>query len=117
MVMVVLRAPTQEESLGKDPSVFFTFDFFMHETQATPIVASNTPNFNTIIQYVVDNDPFLLEYMDTHVVVLELCRARGYDYDVLGMARLPLRQVLEDLEIGAGGSKCCTAACRPGLGL
>lgn len=97
----VTEAQVYEESLGKDPSVFFTFDFFMHETQATPIVASNTPNFNTIIQYVVDNDPFLLEYMDTHVVVLELCRARGYDYDVLGMARLPLRQVLEDLEIGA----------------
>lgn len=92
----------QEEALGKDPAVFFTFDFFMHETQATPIVASNSPSFNTTIQYVVDNDPFLLEYMDTHVLVLELCRARGYDYEVLGMARLPLRQVLEDLEIGAG---------------
>ncbi|EFJ46513.1 hypothetical protein VOLCADRAFT_118102 [Volvox carteri f. nagariensis] len=97
----ITEAQVNEEALGKDPSVFFTFDFFMHETQATPIMASNSPSFNTIIQYVVDNDPFLLEYMDTHVLVLDLCRARGYDYDVLGMARLPLRQVLEDLEIGA----------------
>ncbi|GIL57334.1 hypothetical protein Vafri_12599 [Volvox africanus] len=97
----ITEAQIYEEALGKDPSVFFTFDFFMHETQATPIVPSNSPSFNTIIQYVIDNDPFLLEYMDTHVLVLELCRARGYDYDVLGMARLPLRQVLEDLEIGA----------------
>ncbi|GLI67567.1 hypothetical protein VaNZ11_011794 [Volvox africanus] len=97
----ITEAQIYEEALGKDPSVFFTFDFFMHETQATPIVPSNSPSFNTIIQYVIDNDPFLIEYMDTHVLVLELCRARGYDYDVLGMARLPLRQVLEDLEIGA----------------
>ncbi|GLC41809.1 hypothetical protein PLESTM_001241900 [Pleodorina starrii] len=97
----ISEAQIYEEALGKDPSVFFTFDFFMHDTQATPIVASNAPSFNTLIQYVVDSDPFLLEYMDTHVLVLELCRARGYDYDVLGMARLPLRQVLEDLEIGA----------------
>ncbi|KAG2486785.1 hypothetical protein HYH03_014584 [Edaphochlamys debaryana] len=97
----ITESQIYEESLGKDPSVFFTFDFFMHESQATPIMASNAPNFNTIIQYVVDNDPFLLEYLDTHVLALELCRARGYDYDVLGVAKLPLRQVLEDLEIGA----------------
>jgi hypothetical protein len=40
----------QEEALGKDPSTFFTFDFFMHETQATPVMASNTPVFNTLVQ-------------------------------------------------------------------
>ncbi|GFR44254.1 hypothetical protein Agub_g5456 [Astrephomene gubernaculifera] len=97
----VTEAQIYEEALGKDPSVFFTFDFFMHETQATPVLASNAPSFNTLIQYVVDSDPFLLEYLDSHVMALELCRARGYDYDVLGVARVPLRQVLEDLEIGA----------------
>ena len=64
----------QEEVLGKDPSTFFTIDFFMHDTQATPVVASNTPSFNTILQYVVDNDPFLVEYLDTHVLELELNR-------------------------------------------
>ncbi|KXZ46909.1 hypothetical protein GPECTOR_39g403 [Gonium pectorale] len=97
----VTEAQVYEEALGKDPSVFFTFDFFMHETQATPVMASNAPSFNTLIQYVVDNEPFLLEYLDTHSLALELCRARGYDYDVLGLARIPLRQVIEDLEIGA----------------
>lgn len=40
----------QEEALGKDPSTFFTFDFFMHDTQATPVAASNTPAFNTLVQ-------------------------------------------------------------------
>lgn len=64
----------QDEVLGKDPSTFFTFDFFMHETQATPVVASNAPTYNTLIQYVVDNDPFLVEYLDTHVLELELNR-------------------------------------------
>ena len=40
----------QEDTVGKDPSVFFSVDFFMHETQATQVVASNAPAFNTIIQ-------------------------------------------------------------------
>lgn len=40
----------QEEALGKDPNVFFTWDFFMHDTQATPVISSNAPNFNTLIQ-------------------------------------------------------------------
>ncbi len=40
----------QEDVLGKDPSTFFTFEFYMHDTQATPVVASNTPAFNTLVQ-------------------------------------------------------------------
>ncbi len=40
--------------MGKDPHAFFTFDFFMHETQATPVLASNAPAFNTLVQYIVD---------------------------------------------------------------
>eukprot|EP00798_Chlamydomonas_sp_ICE-L_P022119 gene22119-29179_t len=98
----ITEATLFEEVLGKDPSTFFTFDFFMHETQATPVVASNLPQYNTVVQYVLDQDPFMVEYLDTHVMELELNRARGWDYDTLGVARIPLRQVLEDVEIGAG---------------
>lgn len=36
--------------LGRDPATFFTFDFFMHETQATSVVASSKPQFNTVVQ-------------------------------------------------------------------
>lgn len=64
----------QEEAIGKDPSVFFSVDFFMHETQATQVVASNAPHFNTVVQYVVEQEPFLVEYLDTHVLELELNR-------------------------------------------
>jgi len=41
---------TQEDVLGPDPSTFFTFDFFMHDTQATPVVASSKPEYNTLVQ-------------------------------------------------------------------
>lgn len=64
----------QEEIAGKDPSVFFAVDFFMHETQATQVVASNAPSFNTVIQYVVEQEPYLVEYLDTHVLELDLNR-------------------------------------------
>ena len=30
------------------------------------------------------------------------CRARGWDFDLVGVARVPLRQVLEDVSIGSG---------------
>lgn len=53
--IVTWRAPLdplhpQEDVLGTDPSTFFTFDFFMHDTQATPVVASSKPEFNTLVQ-------------------------------------------------------------------
>lgn len=66
--------PPQEDVLGKDVSTFFTFDFFMHETQATPVAMSSTPKYDTVVQYVVDQDPFLLEFLDNNVLELELCR-------------------------------------------
>jgi hypothetical protein len=64
----------QEDILGKDPSTFFTFDFYMHDTQATPVLASSTPHYDTTVQYVVDADTFLMAYLDTHVMDLELNR-------------------------------------------
>ncbi len=76
MLGVCVRA--QEEQLGKDPSTFFTFDFFLHDTQATPVLASNAPTYDTLVQYVVDQDPFLLQYLDTHVLELELNRCEGW---------------------------------------
>ena len=39
------------------------------------VVASNTPAFNTVIQFVVEQEPFLVEYLDTHVLELELNRS------------------------------------------
>ena len=33
---------------------------------------------------------------------LSACRARGWDFDLIGVARVPLRQVLEDVSIGSG---------------
>jgi hypothetical protein len=62
----------QEEAVGQDPSVFFSVDFYLHETQATQVVASNRPAFNTVIQYVVEQELFLVEHLDTHILELEL---------------------------------------------
>jgi hypothetical protein len=69
-----MHACMQEESLGRDPQTFFTFDFYMHETQATPVLASNTPHYDTLVQYVVDSDSFLVSYLDNHCIELELNR-------------------------------------------
>lgn len=65
----------------------------------------------------MDADTFLVEYLDTHVLELELNRARGWDYDPIGVARVPLRQVtythlLEGLVKGI----CALATCPNGGG-
>lgn len=92
----------QAELLDPDVSTFLTWDFYMHDSQATPVLSGTTPTFNTTVQYVVETDTFLLEYLDTKYLELELCGARGWDYEVLGTARMPLKQILDDLEVGAG---------------
>eukprot|EP00983_Pelagomonas_calceolata_P021429 671622-Pelagomonas_calceolata.AAC.1 len=68
----------------------------MHDTQATPVMASSRPQYNTLVQYVVDNDPFLLEYLDTHVLELELNRhpSRHLIFMYCGNARWPAREGL-----------------------
>ncbi len=95
----------QEDALpgGADAaSTFFTWDFFLHDSQATRLVAGPTPAYDATVQYVVEADAFFVEYLDTRVLELELHVARGWESKRLGVARVALKQVLEDLEVGAG---------------
>jgi hypothetical protein len=46
----------------------------IHSIVTTQVITSNTPAFNTVVQFVVDQEPFLVEYLDTHVLELELNR-------------------------------------------
>lgn len=70
--------------------------------QVTPMVPGTAPVYNMVVQYVVDADPFFIEYLDKETLQLELCVARGWDYERVGTAAVSLRQLLDDLDVGAG---------------
>lgn len=53
-------------------------------------------------QYVLKADTFFVEYLDTKMVVVELNRSKGWDFETVGMARIPLQQVLDDFRLGIG---------------
>ncbi len=93
----------QERELGPDPATFFAFDFYLHDTQATPLARGSRPAYGAAVQYIVTPGPALLEYLASGTLRLELCSAQGLDFAVLGAASVPLSTLLRDLELGAGG--------------
>lgn len=88
--------------LGQDTTTFLAWDFFLHDSQATPLVAGTSPVYSTTVQYIVEADVFLLEYLMKQQLALELFEARGWDAAAIGVAHVPLKLLLQDLEIGAG---------------
>lgn len=88
--------------LSPDASTFVAWDFFLHDSQATPVCSGNTPGYNTTVRYVVEADAFLLEYLSKQQLSMEVFEARGWDVRGLGVAHLPLQALLQDLEVGAG---------------
>lgn len=75
-------------------ATFVAFDFFMHDSQATPIVPGTTPRYNTTVQYVVEEDSFLLQHLSTAFLNLELFVTHGGEAEAAGVARLPLKEAL-----------------------
>uniref|UniRef100_A0A061R9T6 Protein fantom n=1 Tax=Tetraselmis sp. GSL018 TaxID=582737 RepID=A0A061R9T6_9CHLO len=94
-------AALDEDAVGRNPPTFLTVDFFEHETQASSVVSSTAPEYDHTIQYVLQADTFFLEYLDTKSLVVELNRSKGWDFEVIGTARIPLQQCLDDFRLGA----------------
>lgn len=92
--------------MSPDASTFLAWDFFLHDSQATPLATGSTPSYNTTVQYVVEADDFLLDYLSQQRLALELFEAKGWDAAAVGVAHLPLQLLLQDLEVGAGEQSC-----------
>lgn len=98
--------------LAPDASTFVAWDFFLHDSQATPVLPGSTPSFNTTVRYIVEADSFLLEYLSRQHLALEVFEACGWDVCTLGVAHMPLKTLLQDLEVGTGAEHwlCLTGA-------
>eukprot|EP00899_Mesostigma_viride_P011439 jgi/Mesvir1/20296/Mv19899-RA.2 len=102
--ITMMGATLDGHMLGNIPDLetFLTFDFYDHETQASDVVAGVVPNYDTTVQYIVQMDTFFLEYLDTKELTVELNRAHGAEFKLLGAATLPLRRVLDEEDSGTG---------------
>lgn len=88
--------------LSPDASTFVAWDFFLHDSQATPVLPGLSPSYNTTMRYIVEADSFLLEYLSKQQLALEVFEARGWDVRPLGVAHMPLQALLHDLKVGTG---------------
>lgn len=88
--------------LAPDTCTFAAWDFYLHDSQATPLLPGPSPAYDTTVRYIVEQDGFLLDYLSGQVLLLEVFEARGWEVRGLGVARLSLRAVLEGLRATAG---------------
>lgn len=54
------------------------------------------------MQYVVEADDFLLEYLTKQHMTFEVFEAKGWDAVAVGTAHLPLTVLLQDLQVQTG---------------
>ncbi len=72
IVSVELTRDAMADCRGAEPSLFLTFDFFEHETQATPLRSGPRVVFNSSAEYVVEVNEALLHYLHNTTMTLEL---------------------------------------------
>lgn len=104
-LFIVHHCP-QESEVPANVSTFVAWDFFIHDTQATPVAAGHNPTYKTTVQYIVEVDDFLFDYLSQQKLAFELFEAKGWDATPAGIGYLSLSLLLQDLETGAGMSAC-----------
>ncbi len=92
--------------LEDQSSTFIVVDFFEHEPQTSDVVQGLNARFDTSFQFVVAVDHFFLSYMNARNIVLEVNKVSGLDYEVVGAAEIPLRQMLSD-KASSSALKAC----------
>ena len=77
-------------------SSFLVVDFYEHEPQTSDVVQGLQPRLDTSFQFVVAVDNFFISYMNSRNVLVEVNKVSGLDYQVVGAAEIPLRQMLSE---------------------
>lgn len=80
------------------PATFFTYDFFEHETQTTPVVSGIQQRLEYTSQFVVKVDAFFLNYLATKTMKLELLQScGGMDFKPMAACHVQFRPLLDTL--------------------
>lgn len=91
----VLRAQLDSNSFAARPSTFVSFDFYQHDTQASPMRQGLEPEYDFIAQYVLSVDDLFLHYTATTVLAIEVYQSLGVECALVGRTDAPLRELLQ----------------------
>lgn len=91
----IQQANLDEHKLEYGATTFVMLDFYDYETQTSPLVTGLHPNFNFAATYRVTVDHFLLRYLASETLTLELNRTRHGDFELLGQTSLSMRPLLQ----------------------
>eukprot|EP01041_Mallomonas_annulata_P006434 gene6434-13005_t len=80
--------------LGPGVSTFAVIDFFDYESQTTSLATGYTPQWDFAATFKLTVDDFLLRYLATDVVTLELNTAGQGDFAMLARCTIPLSALL-----------------------
>ena len=103
---LTIRELTLDASVMADsstpPATFFTYDFFEHETQTTPVVSGTQQRLEYTSQFMVKVDAFFLNYLATKTMKLELLQScGGMDFKPMAACQVQFRPLLDTLSTTA----------------
>ncbi|KOO26535.1 protein fantom isoform 1, partial [Chrysochromulina tobinii] len=91
----VVRASLQPAFFRARPSTFCSFDFYQHDTQASPMRQGLEPEFDFTAQFVLEVNDLFLHYAATSVLAIELYQSLGVECALVARTDAPLRELLQ----------------------
>jgi len=90
----IKSATIAEGALPSGCSTFVVIDFFDYESQTTSFLTGFKPQWDFAATYKITVDDFLLRYLATDVITLELNTATQGDYSMLARCTVPISSLL-----------------------
>ena len=91
----IIRASLTSNNFAARPSTFASFDFYQHDTQASPMRQGLEPEYDFTAQYVLTVDDLFLHYISTTSLTLEVHQSWGVEAQMVARADCPLRELLQ----------------------
>ena len=91
----IVSAKLQQDYFSALPATFMSFDFFQHDTQATPLRQGLTPEYDFTAQYILVVDDLFMTYAAKNVLTLDLHQSWGVEVQLVARCDVPLRELLQ----------------------
>ena len=91
----VVSAKLNQDYFSALPATFLSFDFFQHDTQATPMRQGLSPEYDFTAQYILVVDDLFLHYAATTVLTLDVNQSWGVECQLVARCDVPLRELLQ----------------------
>ncbi|RLN27294.1 hypothetical protein BBJ28_00007221 [Nothophytophthora sp. Chile5] len=90
----IVNANFDRSAVGVNSSTFVLCDFYDFESQSTPLLMGNRPEYNLSATFKVTVDGFFLRYLASECIALEVYQAVRGDFKLIGTASVRLSKLL-----------------------